>query len=125
MSDVAREITLVFDHVAHQVPDVAQAVAWYQKVVSGCRVLYQDATWAFVEAAGVKLAFIQGAQHPDHIAWQVSEPDLERLAAEHGQKIRTHRDKTRGLYLQAPGGHWIELISYPSESPYARRHEHA
>ncbi len=125
MSEGPRGTTAAFDHVAHQVPDVAAAVEWYQKVVPGCRVLYQDATWAFVEAAGAKLAFIQGEQHPEHIAWQVSEPELERLAAEHGLKIRTHRDKTRGLYFQAPGGHWIEFIAYPPDSPYARRHEQA
>ena len=115
--------TTAFDHVAHQVPDVAAAVAWYQKTIPGCRVLYQDASWGFIEAAGVKLALVQGERHPEHIGWQVSEPELERLAAEHGVKICNHRDGTRGLYVQAPGGHWIEFIAYPPESVYASKND--
>lgn len=110
--------TPTFDHVAQQVPEVAAAVAWYLRTVPDARVLYQDATWAFIEAAGTRLAFIQQGQHPDHIAWRVSDENLERLAAAHGQTIRTHRDKTRGFYLEAPGGRWIEFISYPADSVY-------
>lgn len=111
----------VFDHVAQQVADVAAAVSWYQRMVPGCRVLYQDATWAFVEAAGTKLAFIQQGHHPDHIAWRVSEAELERLAAQQDAKIRTHRDRTRSFYLAAPGERWIEFIAYPADSVYAAR----
>jgi catechol 2,3-dioxygenase-like lactoylglutathione lyase family enzyme len=114
-----------FDHLAHQVPDVAAAIAWYQKTIPNCRVLYQDASWGFIEAAGLKLALVQGERHPEHIGWQVREADLERLAAEHGQKVCNHRDGTRGLYLPAPGGHWIEFIAYPPGSLYARRPEQA
>ena len=107
-----------FDHIGQQVPDVAEAVAWYCRTVPGCRVLYQDATWAFVEALGAKLAFIQQGAHPDHVGFRVSEAELERLAAEHGQAIRTHRDQTRSFYIAAPGGRWIEFIAYPPEALY-------
>ncbi len=107
-----------FDHVGFQVPDVAAAVEWYRGAIPGCRVLYQDATWAFVEAAGTKLAFIQQGHHPDHLGWRVSEADLERLAAEHGQTVRTHRDGTRSIYLEAPGGRYIEFIAYPADAHY-------
>jgi hypothetical protein len=110
--------TPTFDHVAQQVPEVAATVAWYLRTVPGARVLYQDATWAFIEAAGTRLAFIQQGQHPDHIAWRVSDENLERLAAAHGQTVRTHRDKTRSFHLEAPGGRWIEFISYPANSAY-------
>lgn len=118
MTDPTTACFMTFDHVAQQVPDVAAAVAWYQRVVPGCRVLYQDATWAFVEVGGSKLALIQQGHHPDHVAWRVSDEDLERLAAEHGPKIRTHRDGTRSIYVPAPGERWIEFISYPADSIY-------
>ena len=47
-----------FDHIAQVVPDIAAAVSFYTELVPGSTVLYQDATWAFVEAGGVKLAFV-------------------------------------------------------------------
>ena len=117
MHETRPRVNLAFDHVAQQVPDVEEAVAWYCRTVPGCRVLYEDPSWAFVEAAGTKLAFIQQGDHPDHIGWRVSAADLERLAAEHGATIRPHRDGTRSFYLQAPGGRWIEFITYPPDSP--------
>ena len=52
-------------------------------------------------------------QHPGHLAWRVSEPELERLAAEHGAEISPHRDGTRSFYLDAPGGQAVEIIAYP------------
>ncbi len=107
---------MIFDHVAQQVEDVAAAVAWYCQTIPGTRVLYQDATWAFIEAAGTKVAFIRQGDHPDHVAWRVSEPELEQLAATHNRPIRTHRDRTRSFYLAAPGDRWVEFIAYPAES---------
>jgi hypothetical protein len=114
MSLVPESVEIQLDHVGQQVPDVAAAVAWYGRTVPACRVLYQDATWAFVELpGGVKLAFIQQGAHPDHVGFRVSEAELERLAGVHGQAIRTHRDKTRSFYIAAPGGRWVEFIAYP------------
>ncbi len=109
---------MIFDHVAQQVPDVTEAVTWYRETFPDCRVLYQDATWAFVEVCGAKLAFVLKDQHPGHIAWRVSEADLERLAVQHEQTIRLHRDGTRSFYLQAPGGQWLEIISFPPDYLY-------
>ncbi len=99
-----------FDHIAQQVPDIAEAVAWYQATIPGTTVLYQDTSWAFIEANGAKLAFVLKDQHPGHLAWKVSESDLELLAARHDRPIALHRDKTRSFYLEAPGGQWIEII---------------
>ncbi|MBK9118783.1 MAG: VOC family protein [Phycisphaerales bacterium] len=110
--------SFVFDHCAHQVPDIAAAVAWYQRHLPGVRVLYQDDSWAFLETGGAKLALILAGKHPDHIGFRVSDVELERLATEHGRSIRTHRDKTRSFYLEAPGGRWVEFISYPPDSIY-------
>lgn len=116
MSGASNPVTFSFDHIAQQVPDIAEAVAWYCRTIPGAQALYQDATWALVEAAGVRMAFVLRDQHPGHVAWRVGDADLARLAAEHGQTIRLHRDQTRSFYLQAPGGQWIEVISYPSSA---------
>lgn len=101
-----------FDHIAQQVPNIAEAVAWYRETIPGLQVLYQDESWAFVEANGTKLAFVKRDQHPMHIAWRVSDAELERAAAKYGKPISPHRDGTRSFYLEAPGGQWIEIISF-------------
>ncbi len=106
-----------FDHVAHQVPDVAAALQWWQRTVPGATVLYADETWGLLEAGGAKLAFVVAEQHPDHLAYKVSGSELERLAAEHGATIDTHRDGSRSFYLDAPGSHRVEVIAYPDALP--------
>lgn len=105
-----------FDHVAQQVPDIAAAVAWYQSLMPDCEVLYQDESWAFLDACGTKLAFVLADQHPGHIAWRVSESELVALAERFEAEIRPHRDGTRSFYLAAPGEQWIEIIAYPANS---------
>lgn len=102
-----------FDHVAQRVPDVAVALAWWQEMVPGARVLYADETWGLLEAGGAKIAFVTAEQHPDHLAFKVSDVELERLATEHGAAIDAHRDGTRSFYVHAPGEHRVELIAYP------------
>ncbi|HTI32137.1 MAG TPA: VOC family protein [Miltoncostaea sp.] len=102
-----------FDHVAQQVPDIAEAVEWQLRTVPGSRVLHQDATWALVESAGAKLAFVLPDQHPSHLAYRVEAEELERLAAEHGATIATHRDATRSIYIEGPGALATEIIAYP------------
>ena len=104
-------MTYQFDHIAQQVPDIAAAVRWYQNTLPDVEVLYQDDTWAFIEAGGVRLAFVKSDQHPNHIAWRVSAAELERLAAQLDKEIALHRDGTRSFYLEAPGGQWLEIIS--------------
>lgn len=99
-----------FDHAAQQVPDIAEAVAWYREALPGTTVLYQDATWALVEANGVRIAFVVRDQHPGHLAWRVDEAELARLAGKHGKAIKPHRDGTRSFYLEAPGGQSVEII---------------
>jgi len=102
-----------FDHVAQPVPDIAAALAWWQRTVPGARVLYADETWGLIDAGGAKLAFVMADQHPHHLAFKVSGEELERLAAEHGAAIAVHRDATRSFYLEAPGDAQVEVIAYP------------
>jgi catechol 2,3-dioxygenase-like lactoylglutathione lyase family enzyme len=106
-----------FDHIAQVVPDIAAAITWYQSLLPNAVVLYQDATWGFIEAGGVKLAFVVKDQHPGHLAWRVSSAELERLAQVHGQEIKPHRDGTRSFYLTTPGGQAVEIITYPEDTP--------
>lgn len=102
-----------FDHIAQQVPDIAEAVEWQRRTVPGTRIVYQDPTWALVESGGVRMAFVLAEQHPPHLAFRVDAEELERLAAEHGAEIATHRDATRSIYLQGPGSLETEIIAYP------------
>ncbi len=102
-----------FDHVALQVPDVAEAIAWWREAVPGARVLYEDETWGLLEAGGSRLAFVMADEHPNHLAFKVSAAELERLAAAIGAAVDSHRDGSRSFYTQAPGGHRVEVIAYP------------
>jgi catechol 2,3-dioxygenase-like lactoylglutathione lyase family enzyme len=103
-----------FDHAAQIVPDIAEAIAWYRELLPNAVVIYQDASWGFLEAGGAKLAFVTKDQHPNHLAWRVTDEELERLAEQHQREIKPHRDGTRSFYLDAPGGQAIEIIAYPS-----------
>ena len=108
---------MLFDHAALQVPDVAAALAWWQRLVPDARVLYADETWGLLEAGGSKLAFVAADEHPDHLAFKVSTLELKRLAGERGVGILPHRDGSRSVYLDAPGDHHVEVIAYPDALP--------
>jgi len=101
-----------FDHVAQPVPDIAAALAWWQRTVPGARVLYADDTWGLIDAGGAKLAFVMADQHPHHLAFKVSGEELERMAQEHGAVVAVHRDASRSFYLEAPGDAQVEVIAY-------------
>jgi hypothetical protein len=108
--------TMQFDHVAHQVQDIAHAVDWWREIIPGTKVLYQDDSWAMIEAGGVKIAFVLPDQHPDHMAWRVSNAELEELADRFDLAIHSHRDGSRSFYLEAPGRQPIEIVAYPETS---------
>ncbi|HXM95970.1 MAG TPA: VOC family protein [Candidatus Dormibacteraeota bacterium] len=90
------------DHVAVPVGDVKRTVEWYTKNFD-CKVAYQDETWALVEFANIRLAFVLPAQHPPHFA-VLGEP------AAYGAP-KTHRDGTRSVYLQDPSGNEVEILA--------------
>jgi len=104
-----------FDHVAQEVPDIAEAVAWQQRTVPGTTVLHQDPSWALVESGGARLAFVLPGEHPNHLAFRVDAAELERLATANGATIATHRDATRSIYLEGPGALATEIIAYPDD----------
>jgi catechol 2,3-dioxygenase-like lactoylglutathione lyase family enzyme len=76
--------------------------------------LYEDATWAFLNVGGVKVALVTPTQHPPHIAVRVSEEQLAFAAQKMGIPIESHRDGTRGIYVHDPFGNAVELICYPA-----------
>ena len=104
-----------FDHVALQVPDIGVAIDWYLKTIPGSAALHRDASWGLITAGGAKIAFVLAEQHPNHVAWRVSETELKEIAIREGATISPHRDGTRSVYLEAPGGHHLEVISYPTQ----------
>ena len=104
-----------FDHVALQVPDIAEAMDWYLETIPGSTLLHQDSTWGLVQTPGAKIAFVLAEQHPNHVAWRVDDAALVEIAARHGAAIADHRDGTRSVYLTGPGDHHIEVISYPAQ----------
>ncbi|MEQ8832927.1 MAG: VOC family protein [Miltoncostaeaceae bacterium] len=107
---------MIFDHIAHQVPDIAEAVAWQTATIPGATVLHQDDSWALVEAGGLKTAYVLPDEHPAHVAYRVDDATLEALAAQRGTTIATHRDATRSIYIEGPGTICLEIIAYPAGS---------
>ena len=66
-------------------------------------VKYQDETWALLEFANIRVAFVLPEQHPPHFA-VLGDP------AAYGQP-KTHRDGTRSVYLQDPSGNNVEILA--------------
>lgn len=93
-------------HLAISVPNVADAVAWYQKTFQ-CRVSYQDETWAMLDFANIQMALVIPSQHPPHIAF------TSARACDYGE-LKTHRDGTRSCYLRDPAGNAIEVMDQDS-----------
>lgn len=100
------------DHVAVPSRDIPGTVKYYVETF-GAQVLYADNTWAFLKIGQGKLALVTPEQHPPHVALRVDLPTLEAAAAGAGKPIDTHRDGTRGIYVDDPAGNVVELICYP------------
>ena len=90
------------DHIALPTNDIAASVAWYEDRF-GCRVAYQDATWALLEFENVRLALVLPEQHPAHVAF------VSQHAAAFG-RLKTHRDGTRSTYITDPHGNALEVM---------------
>ncbi|MBC7784814.1 MAG: VOC family protein [Burkholderiales bacterium] len=100
------------DHIAVPSTNIAASVRWYVDRFAAI-VLYQDATWAFLQMGPVKLAIVTPTQHPPHVAVSVTEAQLAAAAKEANVPIDAHRDGTTGIYLHDPFGNAVELICYP------------
>src|SRR2546423_15719072 len=112
---------MTFDHVAVPSNDIAASVEWYRSKF-GATVIYQDATWAFLNVGGQKLALVTPAQHPPHVALSVTEDQLQKASADAGVAIDKHRDGTRGIYIHDPSGNAGQLICFPpGQTAYATK----
>ncbi|HSI35938.1 MAG: VOC family protein [Phycisphaerae bacterium] len=112
---------MTFDHTAVPSSDIPASVEWY-KTRLGATVLYQDATWAFLNVGGQKLALVTPTQHPPHVAVRVTESELTAAATAAGLPIDRHRDGTTGIYIHDPFGNAVELICYPpGETVYEQK----
>jgi hypothetical protein len=74
-------------------------------------VKYQDATWALLGFANIRLALVIPEQHPAHIGFVTDE-------AEKFGELKTHRDKTRSCYVSDPSGNSIEMLAADSMPDY-------
>ena len=102
MSEAIQNLDSVH-HVAVSVDDIEKAVAFYTGNF-GCRVAYQDPTWALLEFANIQVALVIPDQHPPHIAF--TSPEAERFGA-----LKPHRDGTRSVYIQDPAGNSLEILA--------------
>src|SRR2546430_9063572 len=102
---------LEFDHIALSVPNISDAVTFYQQSFPHASILYQDDSWAFVQVDSLKIAFVLEEEHPPHMAFRVdSEMELERLAQQARATIAVHRDGSKSFYKKDTGGNIIEVI---------------
>lgn len=103
-----------FDHIAFQVKDVGEAVAFYTQTFDDVEVLYLDETWAFINVSGLKIAFVIAEQHPPHLAMRIDDRELFAAEAQKfGKKISVHRDLSESFYFEDPTGNMIEVMYYP------------
>jgi catechol 2,3-dioxygenase-like lactoylglutathione lyase family enzyme len=111
MSQLATSSTVGLDsihHVAIPVTDLESTVSWYLENFAS-RLLYQDKTWALLEFANTRLAFVVPEQHPAHVAFE--RPDAERFGP-----LTGHRDGTRSTYVEDPSGNAVEILESESDS---------
>ncbi len=94
------------DHIAVPVINVAAAVDWYTKTFR-CTVDYQDATWALLGFANIRLALVIPEQHPAHIGF------VHKEAGTFGD-LKLHRDGTRSCYITDPSGNSVEMLAADS-----------
>ena len=98
------------DHVAIQVDNVKESVAWYVDN-HDCMIIYCDETWAMLQFDNIKLALVVDDEHPFHIAFEVK--DLGPLQG------TLHRDGSISRYVDDPSGNKIELIKYQETKHFA------
>lgn len=90
------------DHLAIVVDDLNTTLDWYLQKFN-CSVLYKDATWAMIEFANIKLAFVVAQEHPRHLC-------VERKDATSFGSLKTHRDGSRSCYIEDPSKNILEIL---------------
>jgi catechol 2,3-dioxygenase-like lactoylglutathione lyase family enzyme len=96
----------IIHHLAIPTGDVAASVRWYRDNTD-CTIEYQDATWALLAYANIKLALVMPGQHPPHLA-------IVRTDASRFGPLVQHRDGTRSVYVQDVAGNHVEVLEAAS-----------
>ena len=105
----------MIDHIAINVGNIKDAIAWYTNT-SEFKVLYQDETWALLEAGHTKLALTLPSQHPPHIA--IEYKHISKDTSHDLDSFKRHRDGSSYMYIKDPWDNFIELIYYPEKDTY-------
>ena len=90
-----------FDHVALISRDIGVSIAWYKENIENVEVLYEDETWALINAAGQRVAFA-------HICFLIDESIAQNRFSK--KKFKKHRDGTSSFYTRDPDGNIIEYL---------------
>lgn len=106
-----------FDHIALVSTNIPKDIDSYRKLFSKIGILYQDQSWALIEAGGVKIALVTSGEHPSHLAFRVkSRESLEQMAKEHNSTIKVHRDRSESFYTTDSSENAIEVVFYPEKT---------
>ncbi len=97
-----------FDHVALVSSDIDASISWYEDNIENINILYKDETWALIEAAGQRIAFVSPEQHPAHICFLIDKKDIDEKFP--NKKFKKHRDGTSSFYTRDPSGNIIEYL---------------
>lgn len=99
-----------FDHVALSVKknEVESTATWYRDNMSA-EILYQDATWAMMNVAGVKIALVVPSQHPPHVAFRINKNQYLNFKKA-GKIFKTHRDRSESFYEKDASGNMLEFM---------------
>ena len=105
-----KRIRTTFDHVAINVKNIQESIAWYSENLSAMPI-YQDDTWALLSIGESKVALVSGDIHPPHIAFKIEDAKMFPKTS----KIKNHRDGSKYVYIDDLDGNTIEIVMFPPE----------
>jgi len=95
-------------HIALVSSDINRSIEWYQKHIEDINILYKDDSWALINCANTKIAFVRKDQHPTHICFTIDETTKNKKVP--NKKFKQHRDGTSYCYISDPDGNFIEYL---------------
>ncbi|GAB4212615.1 MAG: VOC family protein [Synechococcales cyanobacterium] len=110
-------------HVAIQVQDIPQALAFYQNL--GMDVVWQDQDWAYLKAGEDGLALLGPSYKAAGAHFGFVFDNREDIVEAHQRlkaagtfvgAIHDHRDGTASFYSRDPDGNWFEFLYEPISS---------
>ena len=102
-----------FDHIALVSKNIDKSLSWYSNHFDDFKINYKDDTWASCNLNGISLSFVSPHQHPQHIAFNITEKEAKTLFSE--KIFKKHRDGTSSCYINDPDGNKIEFLIRPKD----------